>query len=210
MAVQLHARECSADRESLDVALRQLTLTEENLKQFLAAPQASPESAAAPRKANCQLAEIVGEIERLLGPSLRHRRIAFSVPSHGRFAADQGTELFADADQLRQLLINLVLNAADAAGPGGRVKIEFENTARQMILRVIDSGPGPPAEIVDRLFEPFSTSKPEGVGLGLAAARQIAVSHGGQVEWSRRDDETCFEVRLPTSQNLQETVSIGN
>ena len=55
------------------------------------------------------------------------------------------------------------------------------------------------AEIVNRLFEPFATSKPEGIGLGLAVARQIAESHGGRIVFQHADGETCFEVILPAA-----------
>jgi signal transduction histidine kinase len=214
MAVQLHARQCDADPESLEVAQRQLALTEENLKQFLAAPQSTPEASAAPRRRACCLADVVQETIELVGPSLLHRRVGLSaVELNGsadhHIAADQ---LSADPDQLRHLLINLVLNAAEAAGPGGWVKIETSNQPpcspesdkSFAILRVRDNGPGPPAEIVQRLFEPFATSKPEGVGLGLAVARQIAESHGGRIVFQRSSGETCFEVHLPneTSSSL--------
>jgi nitrogen-specific signal transduction histidine kinase len=62
---------------------------------------------------------------------------------------------------------------------------------------VWDSGPGPAPEIAGRLFEPFVTGKPEGVGLGLAVARQVVEAHGGRIGWERRDGRTCFRVELP-------------
>ena len=120
MAVQLHARKCDVDRESLDVALRQLALTEENLKQFLAAPQASPQANLALNRAPCKLGDIIDEVVELIEHSLRHRRVHLSVIE----APDIDDHLDADRGHLRQLLMNLVLNAADAAGPGGSVKIE--------------------------------------------------------------------------------------
>jgi signal transduction histidine kinase len=140
---------------------------------------------------------VVEEVVRLLGPSLRHRRIEFSTPAAEGGETDRNDELFADPDQLRQMLMNLVLNAADAAGPGGKVRIETQIDSSDVIFRVIDSGTGILPEIAERLFEPFTTSKPEGVGLGLAVVRQIASAHGGRVEWKRQGGETCFEVRLP-------------
>lgn len=212
MAVQLHARECDNDPESLDVALRQLALTEENLKQFLAAPH-SANIAPAIHKTDCRLGDVIHEVVELLDPSLRHRRVHLSVVEH----AATGSDFQADAGQLRHLLMNLVLNGADAAGPGGWVRIETEElkaapeappiSEKHVILRVIDNGAGPPREVIDRLFEPFTTSKPEGVGLGLAIAQQIAASHGGRIVFHRTASETCFEVHLPVSQPLQPTAS---
>jgi signal transduction histidine kinase len=201
MAVQLHARECDADPESLDVALRQLALTEENLKQFLAAPQ-RPDMTPVLHRVACRLSDVIQEVVDLLDPSLRHRRVQLSVLEKTVGHAS----LEADAAQLRHLLMNLLLNAADAAGPGGWVRIETEEfrasatdltDENHLVLRVLDNGSGPPREILDRLFEPFATSKPEGVGLGLAVAQQIAQSHGGRIVFHRAGGETCFEVHLP-------------
>ena len=68
---------------------------------------------------------------------------------------------------------------------------------------MFDSGPGVAAEVAGRLFEPFVTGKPEGVGLGLAVARQVARAHGGQISWSRgsvgegEGEGTCFRIELP-------------
>jgi signal transduction histidine kinase len=205
MAVQLHARECDADPETLTVALRQLTLLEENLKQLLAAPQSACETAV---KNDVRLADVVEEVVELVNPSLRHRRISLSVVDR----IENRANLPADAGQLRQLLVNLVLNGADAAGPAGRVTIAIETANGKklvddphelrllpphIVLRVSDSGPGPAPEIAERLFEPFVTNKPEGIGLGLAVSQQIARSHGGSIFFSRQNGETCVEVHLP-------------
>src|SRR5262249_42293581 len=78
MAVQLHERRCSADPESLKVALRQLALTEENLKQFLAAPQSASFTPPLLRS-SCRVSDIIAEVVELLDPSLRHRRVLLSV-----------------------------------------------------------------------------------------------------------------------------------
>jgi len=106
--------------------------------------------------------------------------------------------LEADPEQLRHVLMNLILNAVEAAGAGGWVRVEFgDERDGHCRLRVLDSGDGPPADFVDRLFEPFSTTKPEGVGLGLAVARQVAELHGGSLSFARLDGATCFELALP-------------
>jgi nitrogen-specific signal transduction histidine kinase len=67
-------------------------------------------------------------------------------------------------------------------------------------VEVLDSGPGPPPEVAGRLFEPFVTGKPEGVGLGLAVARQVAEGHGGAVSWRREGGRTCFRIELPPAE----------
>jgi nitrogen-specific signal transduction histidine kinase len=65
------------------------------------------------------------------------------------------------------------------------------------MVEVRDSGAGPPPEIASRLFEPFVTGKPEGVGLGLAVARQAVEAHGGCIRWRRENGLTCFVIELP-------------
>jgi len=99
---------------------------------------------------------------------------------------------------LRQVLFNLVSNAIDAAGPNGRIEVRLQREGDMMTVDVVDSGPGIADQVAARLFEPFVTGKPEGVGLGLAVARQIVDAHGGRLFWSRDTDETCFRMELPT------------
>lgn len=193
MAAQLHGRHCQTDRESLTVVLRQLELTEEHLRRFLAAGQ--PER---PQVAPCDVAPLLADLSALIEPACRHKKVSLEV----RAPASPLPCLRADAGQLRQCLMNLLLNAIEAAGPGGWVRVE--TTAgdaaaqdRSVSMRVLDNGPGPPPEVVERLFEPFVTSKPEGVGLGLTVARQIADAHGGRLRFQRESGCTCFELTLP-------------
>lgn len=187
MAVQLHQRQCGQiDQDSLAVALRQLSITESYLQRFLTAGQPS-----APRRSACDLAQVVADVQALVMPTCAHRNVQFDCDLQS-----QSIELLADAGQLRQMLLNLVLNAVEAAGPRGWVRIDLGCDAMQVTLRVCDSGPGPEPELVDRLFETFTTGKPEGVGLGLAVARQVAEAHGGSVRYNG-SGPTCFEVVLP-------------
>ncbi len=190
IAVQLHQRHCNEiDQDSLAVALRQLAITEAHLRQFLTAGQAT-----APRRGHCDLRKIVDDVADLLAPSCDHRSVAwqFVAPGAERF------DLYADADQLRQLLMNLVLNGIEAAGPGGWVRIELARVGSVTILRVLDGGRGPEPSLLGRLFEPFATGKPEGIGLGLTVARRIAEAHGGTIRYIE-EGSTCFEVVLPAA-----------
>ncbi len=103
----------------------------------------------------------------------------------------------ADAEQLRQLILNLAVNGVEAAGPRGWVRIEMAQTIDSTIVRVLDSGPGPAPHVAYRLFEPFATAKSEGIGLGLTVAKKIVESHGGTIRCTT-DGATTFEVVLPT------------
>jgi signal transduction histidine kinase len=105
---------------------------------------------------------------------------------------------------LEQLLINLLLNAMEAASRdgviGGSVTVEAaQDHDGQAVLSVKDSGTGPATELNGRMFEPLVTDKPDGTGLGLALVRQIAVEHGGTIDWQRQGELTCFVVRLPAA-----------
>ncbi|HEV7223004.1 MAG TPA: ATP-binding protein [Pirellulales bacterium] len=88
----------------------------------------------------------------------------------------------ADEDQLQQLVLNLVLNALDIMPAGGTLTIELDGpSARQVELRVSDTGPGIAAGLLPRLFDPFVSTKETGIGLGLAVSHRIAANHGGEL-----------------------------
>jgi signal transduction histidine kinase len=93
----------------------------------------------------------------------------------------------ADPIQIEQALLNLISNAVDAAADrkmgGGAVVIRVCDANGQRRVEVEDNGPGIASDIADRLFEPFETSKPRGMGLGLALSRQIIDAHGGRLWW---------------------------
>lgn len=109
----------------------------------------------------------------------------------------------ADADQLVQVLTNLVQNALDAIGTDAerRVTVSLRQPdAAHVVVRVEDDGPGVPAEIREKLFEPYATTKPQGTGLGLAIVQRIAIEHGGEITYrDRPEGGACFELRLPVS-----------
>lgn len=101
----------------------------------------------------------------------------------------------ADADQLEQLLINLLHNAADAAHEtGGGVKVTWSRFSAYLEVSVLDEGPG--ITNTANLFVPFFTTKPGGSGIGLVLSRQIAEAHGGSLTLENRRDARGCEARL--------------
>ena len=89
-------------------------------------------------------------------------------------------------DALQRALSNVLLNAADASGPGGRIEVEVGRTtmggADAVQIHVRDTGPGIPPERIQTIWEPYITSKPGGTGLGLAIARQAILAHDGSID----------------------------
>jgi signal transduction histidine kinase len=106
-----------------------------------------------------------------------------------------------DAGALEQLALNLLLNAADAAASGGengRSGIALERDDADICVRVWDTGDGIAPEDLDRIFEPFYSTRSEGTGLGLPIARRIARAHGSELTVTSRTGEgTTFSLRLP-------------
>jgi two-component system NtrC family sensor kinase len=103
------------------------------------------------------------------------------------------------ADALRQVVLNLVLNALDVTPGGGSVRLCLEPVGEAAELRVEDEGPGVPEALRERVFEPFFSSKPEAPGgLGLAISRRIVEEAGGRIAAeATASGGGCFRVRLP-------------
>jgi signal transduction histidine kinase len=192
MAIELHQRQCGEAVQSLEVALRQLRLMESYIQRFLALGRPR----AAVRKP-VVLAALLDDVRSLVHPACLHAGIELSVAK-----SQQQLSILGDAEELRQLLLNLAMNAVDAVAgqetPAKRIELALEaKEPGHCALCVRDSGPGPSPEISARLFEPFVTGKPEGTGLGLFVARQIAEDHEGVVRWQRCERMTEFRVELP-------------
>jgi len=103
-----------------------------------------------------------------------------------------------DPDQLLQVFMNLTLNALDAAGPGGKVRVENFSDADGTHIYVDDSGPGVALDQRERVFEPFFTTKAQGSGLGLPISHAIISQHGGRIELEQSSlGGARFEIVLP-------------
>lgn len=213
LAVQIHERRCQVGRtsiresrgpeavdhqgspvdaqrdESLEVALRQLSLTEEQVKGLLSLGRHERRPPQA-----CDVGELVNDVARLVRPACQHARV--DICHETTHTEDK---IVGYSDELRAAVLNLTLNAIEAAGPGGSVGLRVYRENGSVSVEVSDTGPGPPKALEQTLFEPFVTGKPEGVGLGLALARQAATDHTGKLEWTRTEDRTVFRMILPVA-----------
>lgn len=150
-------------------------------------------------RARGSMIESVTALLPLLRAQAEHKSVTLEFEGHAETPG-----VAADATQLRQVVTNLVLNAIEATPPGGRIHVSCGRCdgARdaRVFIRVSDSGPGIAAADLDRVFEPFFTTRGEGTGLGLAITRQIVQAHGGTIDvQSAPGAGATFTVELPAA-----------
>ena len=189
MSVQLHVKRCPAPEgePSLSVALRQLAMTEEQVKGLLSLGRVERR-----RPEFCDLRQLLEEVALLVHPSCQHAKVTLRYQQ-----GKDPLELLTDPSSVRAAVLNLTLNAIEAAGHAGEVSLEAHASDDEASIEVADTGPGPPPELAESLCEAFVTSKPEGVGLGLALAKQVADDHGGRLTWTRAEGQTRFRLAFP-------------
>jgi signal transduction histidine kinase len=155
---------------------------------------------AEPLLANVPAQQPLREVQILLAPELAKRNI--------RLLVEDSTSLpvKVDGEQMKQVLINLVQNAADSIGRDGAITLRCRpdrkalsnGEAEVVILEVSDTGRGMTHDVEKRLFDPFFTTKPEGTGLGLSIAACIVQKHGGALQYQTQVNRgTTFGIILP-------------
>lgn len=202
LALQLHAKACQSEPEDIQVALKQLDIMERHVGGFL---NLGKETVF--KRESLVALEWVKKTFDLTDPIARHANTTLqwvdsaSEPGTEGKAFCPGLDHWGDSAQLEHMLQNLLTNALEAAGPGGVVKVGLKTSLQEdgtgiLELDILDNGPGPSPQMAEKLFAPFATGKPEGVGLGLAVARQVARSHGGDITYFREAGWTRFHVTL--------------
>jgi signal transduction histidine kinase len=133
---------------------------------------------------------------------LRHRLESYNVEVKVK-RSHPLPEVWADPDQLKEVLVNLLTNACEAMGSGGSIIIQEGETFLQSIgqvvtIQVSDNGPGIPESIQNKILQPFFSTKEEGTGLGLSIAVRILSEHGGWLDLESREGlGTTFTINLP-------------
>lgn len=136
---------------------------------------------------------IVQNCIELLTPQAIKKQIAITAS-----LSEQAAWAEVDADQLTQVLLNLVLNAIQILPEHGLINVTVRQGADQWLIDIADNGPGIPAEEVQRVFDPFFTKREGGVGLGLAVVKQVIMAHQGKIEVGKSTlGGALFAITLP-------------
>ncbi|MEK7474181.1 MAG: ATP-binding protein [Candidatus Coatesbacteria bacterium] len=158
--------------ELLGIVARESARLDDLVREFL-------EYARPPKlvRTACDVPAVVAEAVALVTHSAAPRSVTVRVD-----APPGAPSVSADPTRLKQALLNLLLNAVQASPAGGEVRVSVAVRGRSVRVTVRDAGPGLPAEVRGRLFEPFVTTREGGTGLGLPMAKRIVAAHGGSLE----------------------------
>lgn len=142
------------------------------------------------------LNQLVNDVLELLRPQLTANKVEV------RLSLDQqAAYAMLDESSLRGALMNLMLNAIEAMREGGTLSIAIEHMGQSLRLEIADTGPGISEEEVKKIFEPFYTTKEQGLGLGMPYAKKIIEQHGGTISLNSRPGEgTTISIILPAAQ----------
>ena len=172
----------------LSVAKGEITRLDYIVTQFLQAIRPSP-----PQIKPAPLNDIVTETLELLRPEMENRGVAIKT----KLARQLPLASF-DSAQIKQALVNLIKNAIQAMTKGGTLTLQTDLGADGVWVSVGDTGGGIPQEQINRIFEPFYTTKKKGTGLGLMIVQRIVREHGGRIELeSHVGQGTVFRIWLP-------------
>jgi signal transduction histidine kinase len=184
------------DREFL-TRFRDLSLGELRRVTDLIADLLTLGKSKTPERRALEIGATLDPVVRLMDSTARKRQAEVIA----QFEPDL-PQVWADADQLKQITLNLILNAIDVSPPNGRVQVTVRQaSAESVAIEVRDEGSGIPPDQLENIFHPFFTTKETGTGLGLALVHQMVVEHGGEITVeSEVGRGSVFRVVLPTTQ----------
>ena len=187
--------ESESNVELYDEMLSELKRVNGTLRSLLGSARPGPA-----RLAATDLNKLLDEIRILMAPGLRRQNVALELD-----LADGPLEAQIDGSKIRQVLLNLIQNAAEAMEDGGTVTVRASDFPEGggIVLAVQDDGPGISPEQQKRIFEPFFSTKFSGTGLGLAIARSLVEQHGGTLQVDSEVGEgTNFYLILPGEEGV--------
>lgn len=137
---------------------------------------------------------LVSGVLTIIGEKARSENISLAVD------VDDNLVCRCDLDQMKQALLNVLLNAIDASGSNGVISLSAHRNGAFAVFRVEDSGNGIPEDIAAKIFDPYFTTKEHGTGLGLSEVHRIISSHGGRIEvFNASSGGAVFEIYIPYS-----------
>ena len=137
---------------------------------------------------------VIRDALQQLAPQFTHRKIAVRT-----LLADGLPDAALDAARFRQALLNILVNASEAMPSGGEITVQSRSGPSGLIIEICDEGMGIDPGIAGRIFDPFVSTKREGVGLGLVNAKAVVEGHGGHISLSARQPKgTCASISLPS------------
>ncbi|MGC6373738.1 sensor histidine kinase [Pseudomonas sp. K2I15] len=176
------------DKRHLEYVISEVSRINDLITEFLdfAKPSAPLRTVQAARP-------VVEEILGFCGPELSTHNIDAQIDDQA-----PGATIYADAKQLKQACLNLILNAIDAMPGGGRLTLGIHSVGGNTVISIADTGEGIPSDMMERIFTPFVTTKASGTGLGLAKVFSIMESHDGSIECvSEKDAGATFSLYIP-------------
>jgi two-component system sensor histidine kinase HydH len=145
-----------------------------------------------PKPVRVPVGDALKQISAMIDTEAAQRRV------HVSWQGDAALAPYVDRDQLMQIVLNLALNAVQATPAGGSVVLRAYAEADKVVIEVSDTGCGIPPELLDRVSEPFVTTKPKGAGLGLSISRQLCELNGGQLSIASTPGQgTIVRILLP-------------
>jgi two-component system, NtrC family, sensor histidine kinase HydH len=155
----------------------------------------------APELREAELRPIIEHVVALLRPDAARAQVSIVA----EFAPASG--VLIDAEQMEQVLFNVLLNAVQASPRGSSVRLREDQDGHRVVIDIVDEGPGIPDELLPRIFDPFVTTKRRGTGLGLAVSSRIVAAHGGTIEAKRAEPRgTRMRIGLPLGAPTQPVV----
>lgn len=186
----LHRRAdlAETDKRHLEYVVSEVSRINELITEFLDFAKPNP-----PLRVLQPARPLVDEILGFCAPELAAHNVDVQVDDQA-----PGATIYADAKQLKQACLNLILNAIDAMPDGGRLSLGIRSVGENTVISIADSGQGIPVEMIERIFTPFVTTKASGTGLGLAKVYSIMESHDGSIECvSEKDAGATFSLYIP-------------
>ena len=193
-SLELNAEQ-EEDFDVISAEIRHIDTIVQNFLEFSRPPKLQMQSISP--------SNVVDSTIQLLGHRLRSYDVQLKIERRRPLPV-----VSADPEQLKEVLVNIIVNACEAMGKGGTITIQEEVVRKNSMLpsaqiRISDNGPGIPANIIEKILQPFFTTKEQGTGLGLSIAVRIITEHGGRIDvTSDIGRGAAFLISLPVKGEL--------